>query len=78
MTTIAVEDAQRNLSQVIRGLLPGEPILLTEGGRPVAALSLPPGQPPRQPRKLGGQRGSVLYMSPDFDAPLEDFREYME
>lgn len=28
-------------------------------------------------RKLGTMRGSVLYIAPDFDAPLDDFREYM-
>lgn len=29
-------------------------------------------------RRLGSLKGSVLYMAPDFDAPLEDFKEYME
>jgi uncharacterized protein DUF2281 len=29
-------------------------------------------------RKLGTLKGTVLYMAPDFDAPLEDFKEYME
>jgi Protein of unknown function (DUF2281) len=32
----------------------------------------------RPPRQLGTMKGSVLYMAPDFDAPLEDFKEYME
>ena len=27
------------------------------------------------PRRLGMLRGTVLYMAPDFDAPLEDFEE---
>lgn len=33
---------------------------------------------PAGPRQLGFMSGSVLYMAPDFDAPLDDFREYME
>jgi hypothetical protein len=33
--------------------------------------------PPKGPRQLGTMRGTVLYMSPDFDAPLDDFEEYM-
>ena len=33
---------------------------------------------PRQPRRPGTLRGTVLYMAPDFDAPLDDFKEYME
>ena len=34
--------------------------------------------PSRPKRKLGTLKGTVLYMAPDFDAPLEDFKEYME
>ena len=29
-------------------------------------------------RRPGTLKGTVKYMAPDFDAPLEDFREYME
>ena len=28
-------------------------------------------------RKFGSMKGIVTYMSPDFDEPLEDFKEYM-
>jgi hypothetical protein len=30
------------------------------------------------PRRPGTLRGTVKYMAPDFDAPLDDFKEYME
>jgi len=29
-------------------------------------------------RRAGTLKGTVKYMAPDFDAPLDDFREYME
>ena len=29
-------------------------------------------------RRPGTLKGTVKYMAPDFGAPLEDFREYME
>jgi hypothetical protein len=29
-------------------------------------------------RKFGSMKGLVVYMADDFDAPLEDFKEYME
>ena len=29
-------------------------------------------------RKIGALKGTLLYMSPDFDEPLDDFKEYME
>jgi hypothetical protein len=35
-------------------------------------------EPQQPPRRCGTLRGTVLYMAPDFDAPLDDFKEYME
>jgi hypothetical protein len=32
----------------------------------------------RVSRRAGTLKGTVKYMAPDFDAPLNDFREYME
>jgi hypothetical protein len=29
-------------------------------------------------RRAGCLKGTVKYMAPDFDAPLDDFKEYME
>ena len=77
MLTISIEEAQSSLASLIHGLAPGEEIVITENDRPVATLiaARPAGRSPRPP---GFLRGSVLYMAPDFDAPLEDFREYME
>ncbi len=34
--------------------------------------------PERAKRKLGTLKGTVLFMAADFDAPLEEFKEYME
>ena len=78
MTAISIHEAQATLLELIHRLSPGEEIILTENDRPVAKLTVTLPQPPKEPRKLGGQAGSVLYMAPDFDAPLEDMKEYME
>ena len=29
-------------------------------------------------RQAGSLKGTVKYMAPDFDAPLDEFKEYME
>jgi antitoxin (DNA-binding transcriptional repressor) of toxin-antitoxin stability system len=50
--------------------------VITENNQPVARLTAT--TPSRPVRKLGTLKGTVLYMAPDFDAPLEDFKEYME
>jgi Protein of unknown function (DUF2281) len=31
----------------------------------------------KQQRSFGAMKGLVKYMSPDFNAPLEDFKDYM-
>ncbi len=31
----------------------------------------------RPRRRIGALKGGLIYMAPDFDAPLEDFEEYM-
>ena len=45
-----------------------------EGRSPVVT------RPPRTswPCQAGSAKGKILYIAPDFDAPLDDFKEYME
>jgi antitoxin (DNA-binding transcriptional repressor) of toxin-antitoxin stability system len=77
MSTVTLEDAQAHLAELIAQLGPGEEVIITRDDKPVARLV---GQPPPAagPRPSGTLKGTVLYMAPDFDAPLEDFKEYME
>ena len=77
MTTLSIQEAQSKLPDLIRGLNPGDEVILTENDQPMARI-LPAMVRPRQPRRSGTLRGTVLYMAPDFDAPLEQFKEYME
>lgn len=77
MSTITLQEAQANLSAVIQRLSPGEELLITDNEKPVAKLTASVAEPPKKPRQLGTMRGSVLYMAPDFDAPLDDFAEHM-
>ena len=73
--TVPLADAQANLPALIHGLAAGDELVITENDRPVARL-VPAARPAE--RQLGTLKGTVLYMASDFDAPLEDFREYME
>jgi antitoxin (DNA-binding transcriptional repressor) of toxin-antitoxin stability system len=81
MTTITLQEAQANLSEVLLKLLPGEEILITDQGQPLAKMQKAPveaTEPNAGPRKAGSAKDKILWIAPDFDAPLEDFREYME
>jgi antitoxin (DNA-binding transcriptional repressor) of toxin-antitoxin stability system len=72
--SVSLEQAQADLSGLISRLQTEGEILITDDSLPVARLVATP--KPGE-RKLGTLAGSVIYMAPDFDAPLEDFREYM-
>ncbi|MBV8609682.1 MAG: DUF2281 domain-containing protein [Singulisphaera sp.] len=76
MPTVTIQEAQSKLTELIHRLSPGEEVVITENDQPVARLVAT--IPSRPIRKLGTLKGTVLYMAPDFDAPLEEFKEYME
>jgi len=75
MTTVAVEQAQRNLSQLIDDVALGERVVITRDQLPVAEL-VPVAHP--KPKPTFGSAKGMVRMSADFDAPIEDFRDYME
>ena len=76
MTTVTIQEAQSTLTDLIHRLSSGEEVLITENDQPVARLVHAAAVANRKARQLGTMKGSVLYMAPDFDAPLEDFKEY--
>jgi antitoxin (DNA-binding transcriptional repressor) of toxin-antitoxin stability system len=76
VATVNVDDAQARLREIIAGLNPGEPLVIVEDGEPVATLIR--AQPHRWPCTAGSAKDKKHWMAPDFDAPLEEFREYME
>ena len=78
-TTMAVEDIQLTLTELLGRLTPGDEVILTRNQRPVAKLvSAAPVPQSKQRPGPGLCKGMITYMAPDFDAPLEDMREYME
>ena len=76
MPTVTIDDAQAHLHQIIAGLNPGEPLLITKAGEPIATLTR--NRAKQWPCKAGSAKDTSHWMAEDFDAPLEDFREYME
>jgi len=56
----------------------GDEVVIMENDQPAARLVPTQPIPKKAQRQLGTMKGTVLYMAPDFDAPLEDFKEYMD
>jgi antitoxin (DNA-binding transcriptional repressor) of toxin-antitoxin stability system len=76
MTTIHLNDAAIHLRELISGLNPGEAAAIVEEGKTLATLT----RAGRSgwPCKAGSAKDTKHWMADDFDAPLEEFREYME
>jgi prevent-host-death family protein len=67
--TVDVQEAQRQLADLVAEVAAGTEIILTEDHQPRARLV--PITPPTQRRIPGLHPGSMI-ASPDFDAPLPD------
>ena len=76
MKTVTIEEAQAKLSQLLEQLAPGEELLIVDHGQPLAQVKKSERSP--KPSKAGCYQKAEFWMSPDFDAPLDDFKEYQE
>jgi prevent-host-death family protein len=74
--TVTLEEARAHLAELIEKLHPGEAIVITRDQKPVARL-VGAEELAKPERRLGTLKGTVLHLAPDFDAPLDDFKEYM-
>ncbi len=84
MSAIAVDISEftTKLKELITSLKRDEEIIITAENLPVAKLTAVNGQTPEQPeakpeRRRAGLSEGIAWMSPDFNEPLEDFKEYM-
>lgn len=75
MSPITLTDAHRQLPQLLEQMQPGETVVITEDGEPLAELKK--AERTSWPCKAGSAKGKIR-IGADFDAPLEEFKEYME
>lgn len=72
---VNIHEAKTQLSQLIQRVLNGEEVIIARNNQPVVRLE-PVARAPAK-RKLGALRGLVKSIDDDFDAPLDDFKDYM-
>ena len=75
MSTRTLDDAQAHLREIVSHLEPGEEVILTENGEPLAKLMRT--RRTAWPCKAGSAKDKILWIAPDFDSPLDDFKDYM-
>jgi prevent-host-death family protein len=77
MRQLAVElgDGNADLEKLVGDVSAGAEVLITRNGHPVARLV--PVSSAGGPDRTPGSAKGVLSVPDDFDAPLNDFRDYM-
>ena len=74
--TVTLADAQARLPELLEQLQPGEEITITDRGKPLAQVKK--SERTSWPCKAGSYQKAEFWMAPDFDAPLDEFEEYMD
>ena len=78
-TVMALEDIKVTLPELLDILTPGDEVILTRNRLPVAKLVSEAPKPALTQRPGPGLgKGMITFIAPDFDAPLECMKEYME
>lgn len=74
MRQVTMEEAATSLAELIREAKGGEEVVIMENSYPVVKLVLmaPEGRKPQ----FGSARG-LIEIRDDFDAPLDEFKDYM-
>ena len=75
MLRVNLAEAKARLSELIDAALAGEEVVLARRGKPLVRLQVV--REGRVKPESGRFKGRIR-ISDDFDAPLEDFREYTE
>jgi prevent-host-death family protein len=70
MAQFNLAEAKARFSELVQKALLGEEVIVAKENKPVVRIV--PIRPPK--RKPGTGKG--IWISPDFDEPIEDFREY--
>lgn len=78
MTYVKIEDADSRFAQLVDQVTKGEEVVVTRGTTPIAKLVPMPSEAVG-PRKggFGSAKDKLIYMADDFNAPLDDFKDYM-
>jgi prevent-host-death family protein len=72
--TVNMSQAKAEFSRLVKLAEAGEDIVITRNGKPVVRLTRIKAAKPKLP--WGALHGKIM-MAEDFDAPLEEFKDYI-
>ncbi|MEG4625157.1 DUF2281 domain-containing protein [Microcoleus sp. w1-18aA5] len=74
MLQVDISEGEKKLLEFIESAKRGEEIAITQDNQPVVKLVVIPKQ--AKPNRQAGSAKGMVWMSDDFDEPLEEFKEY--
>jgi len=77
MVQVTVEQAEIQFADLLKKVAGGEEVIIVQNDTPLARLSHVDAVPPKRGRQPGNAKDILLYIADDFDAPLDDFKDYM-
>ncbi len=75
MHQVDISQAKNSPESLFQIALDGDEVVITQNNKPI--LKIVRLNQPKKRRQSGSAKG-LIWMSDDFDAPLEELREYME
>jgi antitoxin (DNA-binding transcriptional repressor) of toxin-antitoxin stability system len=82
MHQVDISQATSSAESLFQTALLGDEVVITQNNEPILKIvrlnqpKIPLNQPKK--RRQSGSAKGLIWMSDDFDAPLEELREYME
>ncbi|MCG3158552.1 MAG: hypothetical protein DKINENOH_05196 [bacterium] len=79
MCKVSLEEAAKSFPALLEKAINGEEVLILQDQKPVAKLVSVGAEPPSPAKRIqAGSAKGLIEIAADFDAPLEDFKEFME
>ena len=75
MSSVDITRFQENISKLMEVAMSGEEIVITKNETPV--LKLTAVSPHKKINRHAGSAKGLVWISDDFDQPLDDFKDYM-
>ena len=74
MSQVMLEDSDSQVAGWVEQALTGEEVIILRDSKPIAKIVPLPEE--QRVSHFGNARGELIFMADDFDAPLEDFKDY--
>lgn len=70
MSQVSIAHAKAHFSELVQKAMLGEEVIVSKENKPVVKIV------PIKPAQRKPGTGKGVWMAPDFDEPLEDFKDY--